>query len=163
MSILRGGAPFDDLWARRTTIESDGVEIDMLSIEDLIRAKKTQQDKDWPMVRRLVERTWIAGQGSPQFWLTKLRSADLLLDAVTRYRDDALVIAARRPALAAALLGEIAEIARCLEEEERRERQLDREYWKPLRAEMEDSDTNGGLLRLMNTLQAPDPNRVAKP
>jgi hypothetical protein len=137
MSILRNGAPFGDLWARRTTIESDGVEIDMLSIEDLIRAKKTQRDKDWPMVQRLVERAWIAGEGSPQFWLTELRSADLLLDATKRYRDDALAIAATRPAVAAALNGDIAEVDWRLEEEERKERQLDRDYWKPLRAEME--------------------------
>jgi len=25
------------------------------AIEDLVKAKKTQRDKDWPMIRRLIE------------------------------------------------------------------------------------------------------------
>ena len=28
---------------------------ELLGIEDLVKAKKTQRDKDWPMIRRLVD------------------------------------------------------------------------------------------------------------
>ena len=43
-----------ELWERRTTLEdADGTVFELLGIEDLIRAKKTQRDKDWPMIRRL--------------------------------------------------------------------------------------------------------------
>ena len=54
MASLRGVAGFEELWERRTTIEVDGQPIDLLAIEDLVRAKKTQRDEDWPMIRRLI-------------------------------------------------------------------------------------------------------------
>ena len=60
MSSLRGVAGFEELWARRTTIEVAGEPIDLLALEDLVRAKKTQRDKDWPMIRRLVEQSYFA-------------------------------------------------------------------------------------------------------
>ena len=53
MSRYRGGPEFEDLWRRRTTIEVDGEPIDLLALEDLVNAKKTQRDKDWPMISRL--------------------------------------------------------------------------------------------------------------
>ncbi len=59
MSHLRGVAPFHELWERRTTIEVDGDEIDMLGLADLVAAKKTQRSKDWPMIRRLLERRFL--------------------------------------------------------------------------------------------------------
>jgi protein-disulfide isomerase-like protein with CxxC motif len=44
------------------------------AIEDLVRAKKTQRDKDWPMIRRLVEAHYEENQDAPSdaminFWL----------------------------------------------------------------------------------------------
>src|SRR5579862_2699252 len=85
MSSLRGVADFEELWARRTTIEVDGEPVDMLAMEDLVRAKKTQRDKDWPMIRRLMERSYFTAQSpaSPdlvRFWLRELRTPELLLD-----------------------------------------------------------------------------------
>lgn len=56
MSKMRGVAAFSRLWPRRTTIVvPDGMVCDLLALPDLVRAKKTQRDKDWPMIRRLVE------------------------------------------------------------------------------------------------------------
>ena len=56
MSKMRGVDAFPKLWKRRTTIElPDGTRCDLLSLPDLVQAKKTQCDKDWPMIRRLVE------------------------------------------------------------------------------------------------------------
>ena len=63
MSNLRGVGNFEDVWARRTSIETDGVVVEMLALEDLVRAKKTQRDKDWPMIRRLVEESYFRGSG----------------------------------------------------------------------------------------------------
>jgi hypothetical protein len=48
MSTLRGGSSFEELWERRTTIEAEGETVDLLSLPDLVQAKKTQRDKDWP-------------------------------------------------------------------------------------------------------------------
>jgi len=43
MSKMRGVDPFPDLWERRTTLETqDGTVCDLLSLPDLVLAKKTQ-------------------------------------------------------------------------------------------------------------------------
>jgi hypothetical protein len=55
MSKMRGVDSFAKLWKRRTTIElPDGTKCDLLSLPDLVLAKKTQRDKDWPMIQRLA-------------------------------------------------------------------------------------------------------------
>ncbi|MGA2557773.1 MAG: hypothetical protein ABSG04_16005, partial [Verrucomicrobiota bacterium] len=47
MGQMRGVEPFGRLWRRRTTLQlPDGTECDLLSLPDLVRAKKTQGDKD---------------------------------------------------------------------------------------------------------------------
>src|SRR6476660_2342445 len=50
MSRMRGVAPFGDLWDRRTTIVLGEESLELLSLPDLVQAKKTQRDKDWPMI-----------------------------------------------------------------------------------------------------------------
>jgi hypothetical protein len=59
MTRMRGCDEFEKLWQRRTSIEDPaaGMVYELLSIEDLIKAKKTQRDKDWPMIRRWWRRT----------------------------------------------------------------------------------------------------------
>ncbi len=59
MSVMRGVGPFEELWERRTTLAIGADEVDLLSLPDLVRAKKTQRDKDWPMIRRLVEAVFL--------------------------------------------------------------------------------------------------------
>ena len=60
MSHMRGVAPFEELWTRRTTVVLSGDEagadgtIDLMALEDLVTAKKTQRDKNWPKIRRLA-------------------------------------------------------------------------------------------------------------
>jgi len=50
--------------ARRTTItlpdpvRSTDVKVELMALEDLVSAKKTQRDKDWPMLRRLVDASY---------------------------------------------------------------------------------------------------------
>jgi len=66
MSKMRGVDSFPRLWKRRTTIElPDGTKCDLLSLPDLVQAKKTQRDKDWPMIRRLVEAHYFQNRAKP--------------------------------------------------------------------------------------------------
>lgn len=59
MSRLRGVDSFEALWERRSTMQWQGEEIEALSLPDLVKAKKTQRDKDWPMIRRLLEQDYF--------------------------------------------------------------------------------------------------------
>jgi hypothetical protein len=143
MSTLRNGGCFDELWSRRTTIEVEETEIDMLSLPDLVNAKKTQRDKDWPMIRRLVEQAYFGLQSEPesfqlQFLLSELRTPNLLVDLAKRFPSAASRVAASRPAVKVALEGSAEEVSAALQEEESAERESDRTYWKPLKAEIEE-------------------------
>lgn len=135
MSVLRGVPAFEEVWRRRTTIAMDGIEVNLLGIEDLVRAKTTQRDKDWPMIRRLVEQHYAehrerATAADVDFWLRELRSPSLLGDLMSAFPDRAELARKARPALAKSL-------EESLRLEEEQERTADREYWKPLRDEME--------------------------
>jgi hypothetical protein len=142
MSHYRGGASFDDLWNRRTTIEADGEPIDLLALEDLVDAKKTQRDKDWPMIARLLERSYLTRGESPsralvEFWLRELRTPGLLLELAGAQKDAAREVAPNRPAVAAAVAADSEGVATALAHEEAGERLSDREYWQPLKSELE--------------------------
>ena len=143
MSRLRGVEPFPALWARRTTWDlPDGIQIDSLSLPDLVASKKTQRDKDWPMVRRLVEASYDQGFASPtpeqvDFWLRQLRTPELLVESARRFSDQARRLASVRAAVRAALANDEPGIVESLAEEEAGERKLDRAYWSPLKAELE--------------------------
>jgi hypothetical protein len=143
MSVMRGVDPFEKLWERRTTIETDdGDMYDLLSLPDLVQSKKTQRDKDWPMVRRLVEASYFQHRASPSpeqlnFWLQELRTPALLIELVHDHAEVARERASQRPLLEAALANDAAAVEAGLSDEEQREREADRVYWRPLRAELE--------------------------
>ena len=143
MSKMRGVDPFEKLWKRRTTIAlPDGTRCDLLSLPDLVQAKKTQRDKDWPMIRRLVEAHYFEHHASathPQvrFWMRELRTPELLIPLAARYPEVCRRLAAKRPLLADAGRGDATILARALFDEETAERARDRLYWLPLRAELE--------------------------
>jgi hypothetical protein len=141
MSAMRGVAPFAELWNRRTTLEVDDDLIDLLSLPDLVQAKKTQRDKDWPMIRRLVEANYLTSRDDPTeeqiaFWSRELRTPELLIEAVGRFPHFA-ERAAGRKAVAAAAQGSATAVEQALAEEQEQERARDRDYWRPLRAEIE--------------------------
>ncbi len=143
MASLRGVAGFEELWARRTTIEVAGEPVDLLAMEDLVRAKKTQRDKDWPMIRRLVEQSYFgrstsASQELVQFWLRELRTPELLVEVAGAHPELARDEAILRPAVQAALSAGLDDVSETLEAEEREERRKDREYWAPLKRELEE-------------------------
>ena len=143
MHTMRGVDPFESLWARRTTLETeDGLLIDLLSLPDLVAAKKTQRDKDWPMLRRLVEANYYAHGESPSrdqlaFWLLEARTPRILLDLASTYPALTESLVRQRQLLAAARQNDAALVERLLGEEQRLERQRDREYWEPLKLELE--------------------------
>ncbi len=62
MTKMRGVDSFLKLWTRRTTVSVHDSTIELMSLPDLVQAKKTQRDKDWPMVRRLVEVNYFANR-----------------------------------------------------------------------------------------------------
>ncbi len=143
LHAMRGLDPFESLWARRTTLETeDGLRIELLSLPDLVQAKKTQRDKDWLMLRRLVEANYYAHRHNPSgdqlsFWLLEVRTPGILLKLASAYPSLAESLLARRPLLAAARQNDAALVESLLDEEEQLERLRDREYWRPLRLELE--------------------------
>jgi len=143
MSRMRGVAPFPTLWARRTTITlPDGFSCDLVSLPDLVRAKTTQRDKDWPMIRRLVEAHYFQHREHPtpthvRFWLREFRTPELLVEVARTHRARCLRFARQRPLLEDAAAGRVAVVERALRNEEAAERHRDRQYWLPLRRELE--------------------------
>ncbi len=143
MSVLRGVAPFEELWQRRTTMELEsGLRVELLGLPDLIKAKKTQRDKDWPMIRRLVEAHFAQHRQNPSadqvmFWLRQARTESILIEAVQRFPDLLRSVSPHRPLLAFAATADKDELTAALEAEEKEERQADRQYWLPLRRELE--------------------------
>jgi hypothetical protein len=86
MSVLRCVDPFERLWQRRTTIGDDaGNQYDLLSLADLVQAKETQCDKDWPMIARLVDANYAENKQAPtseqvRFWLREMRTPKYLIE-----------------------------------------------------------------------------------
>jgi hypothetical protein len=143
MAKMRGVDSFASLWKRRTTLQIPGGEkCDLLSLSDLVQAKKTQRDKDWPMIRRLVEAHYFQNQTKPKpaqirFWFQELRTPELLMELARRYPVICRRLARERPLLALVYAGEPVGLEQALLAEEASERQRDREYWLPLKAELE--------------------------
>ena len=143
MTRMRGVDSFSRLWARRNSVElPDGTPCEVMSLRDLVQAKKTQRDKDWPMVRRLVEADYFQHQDDPsglrvRFWLRELRTPELLVETARRWPVACAGLEKRRPLLRMARLGRHARLADALAAEESRERRADARYWAPLKSEIE--------------------------
>jgi hypothetical protein len=143
MSVLRGVDSFDQLWQRRTTIGDDtGNEYDLLFLADLVQAKKTQRDKDWPMIARLLEANYAENKQAPtsehvRFWLREMRTPKYLIDIAHQFRSEAAQIVHERPLLQHAIAAERTELQSALIKEQVTEQKRDEEYWQPLRAELE--------------------------
>ena len=143
MSKMRGVDTFAKLWRRRTIIElPDGTKCDLLSLPDLVQAKKTQRDKDWPMIRRLVEAHYFSHHAKPRaaqikFWLMELRTPQLLLEVAQAHASLARRLATKRPLLLPAVAGKLTQLERSLIVEENSMRVQDKAYWSPLLKELE--------------------------
>ncbi len=143
MSKMRGVPVFSRLWKRRTSLKlPDGTACELLSLPDLVRAKKTQRDKDWPMIRRLVEAHYFQNQARAtaaqiRFWLQELRTPELLIETARLHPGACRRLVSKRPLLAHAARGDTGPLAGALQAEESAERAEDRHYWMTLRAELE--------------------------
>lgn len=148
MSEMRNVPPFQECWERRTIMEIERAgAVAVFGIEDLVRAKKTRRDKDWPVVRKLVDVHYREFADEPTeervtFWLRELRTPEVLIDLVRRAPGRATDYGRTRPAVAQALSvvgggGALSAVRTALREEEDREREADEEYWAPLLKELE--------------------------
>jgi hypothetical protein len=112
-----------------------------MAVEDLVVVKKTQRDKDWPMIRGLIEsdvaRTRRRTPSKVRFWLREGRTPRLLVQLAKRHGAAARRLLQLRPLLRHAIAGQEQALERALRREEDAERALDRKYWRPLRAELE--------------------------
>ena len=141
MTRMRGVSPFTKLWTRRTTIEVDGSKIELMGLPDLVQAKKTQRDKDWPMIRRLVEVNYFANRETPtknqiRFWFLELRTPQLLIELARQNRIPPQLFR-QRPLLKTLKNEDESLLAKLLIEEEEQVRNADRRYWMPLKKELE--------------------------
>lgn len=142
MSRMRGVAPFEELWNRRTVIAlDDEATCNLMGIADLVKAKKTQRDKDWPMITRLVEAHFINFMDNPtsaqiEFWLLEARTPTILQQVASNYPDTRQILLPQRPLLA--FWNDLPALETALREEEWREREADRLYWAPLKRELEE-------------------------
>src|SRR5712692_2199605 len=115
---------------------------ELMSLPDLVQAKKTQRDKDWPMLRRLVEVNYFANREHPsarqiRFWFLELRTPELLIELATAQGHPLKQLIRKRPLLKLAKSGNESVLAEALHEEEKSESEADRKYWAPLKAELE--------------------------
>jgi len=143
MTKMRGVDSFAKLWPRRSTLlAEDGTSYELMSLPDLVKAKKTQRDKDWPMIRRLVEADYFKDREQPKqqqlrFWFLELRTPELLIELAAAHPQICRRLTKQRPLLKLAAAGAEIDLIEALSEEERLEREADRDYWVPLKAELE--------------------------
>jgi hypothetical protein len=143
MTRLRSLEDFHTLWARRTTITGDDdSEINLLGIPDLVDAKKTQREKDWPMISALVEEHYhsLGLEPNPErinFWLRESRTPERLTDLIHRFPLETERLFSIRPLLALARDGDMPSLRAALDAEVRAVQEIDRQYWEPLKREME--------------------------
>jgi hypothetical protein len=143
MTRLRDLPPFPVLWERRTVIAGDrGEQFHLLSIPDLVMAKKTQRMKDWPILGLLVAIHYRENGATPKpdwvdFWLHQARSPELLTELAQRFPNEARAHASRRPLLNLAFAGRSEAVREALDAQVRAEQAKDRAYWAPLKAELE--------------------------
>ena len=143
MSVLRNAPPFETLWKRRTTMElSNGLIVNVVSLPDLVAIKKTQRDKDWSHVRRLVEAHYLENREKSlpehvRFWLAEARTPEILRQLATE--NPKLINELQKQRELFRLLPNCSddELSAALIEEEKKAREADRAYWRPLLEELE--------------------------
>jgi hypothetical protein len=142
MTKMRGVDPFPALWERRTTLAIDEFEVDLMSLPDLVQAKKTQRQKDWPMIQRLIEAHWFQYRHEPtperiDFWLRECRTPEILRELTHLFPTEAAALQSSRAVIPTAFLKNIESIEKALDEERLLEVAADKAYWAPLRLELE--------------------------
>lgn len=143
MTKLRGCEDFPALWDRRTTLaDDDGSTFELLGIEDLVKAKKTQRDRDWPMIRRLVDAHYEAFREEPnedrvRFWLRESRTPEVLIRLAAENPQVLAEILPQRKLLVETLSASRTALLQEIAKEQASEMQADESYWRPLKRELE--------------------------
>ncbi|MFH1618529.1 MAG: hypothetical protein ABIG11_01340 [bacterium] len=142
MTRLRGCESFDKLWERRTVVSAGAVRLNVMGLRDLVQSKKTQRDKDWLMIRLLVENDILVhgknfSKDRLEWWLMEARTSERLIGLCARYPEAAEKCVRQRPLMAFARDGDIRTLNMRLLEEEHKERLKDTAYWEPLKRELE--------------------------
>jgi hypothetical protein len=107
-----------------------------------VQAKKTQRSKDWPVIELLVtihyrEHANAATDDRVTFWLREARTPELLVEICQRFPTQATELTARRPLIRLARERSLDDLRTALDAEVRAEQARDRDYWEPLRRELE--------------------------
>jgi hypothetical protein len=94
------------------------------------------------MIQRLVEAPYFQHRDHPtaaqiSFWLRELRTPELLIELARSRSALCRRLVSRRPLLAVAALGALADLEKQLRDEETGERERDKLHWQPLRLELE--------------------------
>lgn len=143
MGRWRGVGNFSELWERRVELNLPEVgRVAVMAVGDLVKSKKTQRDKDWPMIRRLLEVDFYrhgldASEAKVRFWLAECRTPEILQTLAENYPEFTREMTGQRPLLSAIIAKDMISVAHMLREEEDQERELDRQYWTPLKQELE--------------------------
>ena len=119
------------------------MEFHLLSVPDLVEAKKTQRSKDWPVIEALVAIHCTENSSAPnhdwiRFWLMEARSPELLVELCTRFQKEALDLQKDRPLLSVGIQGDAPLLRAEIQTETMREQEKGRLYWEPLKREMEE-------------------------
>ena len=134
---------FSVMWERRTVAaDESGTEFDIMAVEDLVQAKKTQREKDWPMIAALVDVHFhaFASDASPgriEFWLREARTPETIAELCRQFPNEAAALQSHRPLLRLAQSDDLEPLRAALDAEVRAEQAKDRAYWEPLRRELE--------------------------
>lgn len=159
MTKLRGLANFETLWERRTIFQDNqNTEYQLLSIPDLVLAKKTQRSKDWPIIELLVAIHYLENRRTPtpnriDFWLLESRTPEILVELVEAFPYESMAAIGKRDLLRLAVVKDMTGLRTSLDIERQEEQTRDRLYWEPLKKEMErfrfeeleQQDSNNGL------------------
>lgn len=139
---MRGCSNFNVLWKRRKIIKGFfGLDIDVISLQDLVQSKKTQRDKDWYMIKRLVEIDILMCRKKTtnriKWWFRECRTPEILNELARKYPDFYRKECRNRLLLKLVNANEVEQLRRALYLEENAEREKDKAYWLPLKKELE--------------------------
>ncbi|MBN1308638.1 MAG: hypothetical protein JXA18_12010 [Chitinispirillaceae bacterium] len=143
MAVMRNASSFATLWERRTTMDlGDGLTVDLVSLPDLVAIKKTQRDKDWSHIRRLVEAHYLENRKKKssqnvRFWFAEARTPEILRELAGKYPAILRDMINKRPVLGLLPGAADRSLAEALTNEEMSEREADKQYWRPLLEELE--------------------------
>ena len=141
MSKLKGCDNFEKLWERRYIIKMPNrMIIEVISLEDLVQCKKTQRDKDWFMINRLIENDMFKvkrpSKTKIKWWLNECRDAEKLIKLSGENIKLAKESIKQRALLKFALKKDVRKLKFSLYNEEMYERNKDIKYWEPLKKEL---------------------------